>query len=146
MLMGHQIFGQWVDSLHPSPRDWRNQGGSSGSQKRFIRGTARCHLDVMGWNWGACEGTASCVDILRSLSSSVHARAHKCTPSIKPPLCSVAMVTAISPFYLFIYFWFLPAHFAPCDCCTDQRRKHASLFMAFKICINVSFNNSRENN
>lgn len=82
----------------------------------------------------------SCVNILLSLSRSVHARAHKCTPSIKPSLCSVAMVTASAPFK---FFWFLPDHVAQCDCSTYQKCKHSSLYMGYKICINVSFNRSQ---
>lgn len=145
--MVHQIFGLWVATIQPhvqSPRGLWNQGGSqagNNASSEGRRGTVQMwYLQSSGWNQGAREGTASCVNILWSLSSSVHARAHKCTPSIKPPLCSVAMVTAISPSF---FFWFRPAHFAPCDCSTDQKRKHSSLFMGYKICLNVSFNNSQ---
>lgn len=82
------------------PRARRNQGGreagSSGCSGGRRGGVSRWYLQSSGLDRGGREGTGGCGDILSSLSSSEHARAHKCAPSIKPPLRSVAMVTAFS--------------------------------------------------
>lgn len=69
------------------------EAGRSGCRGGRRGGVSRWCLQSSGLDRGGRGGTG---DALSSLSSSEHARAHKCAPSIKPPLRSVAMVTAFS--------------------------------------------------
>lgn len=70
-------------------------------------GVSRWHLQSPGLDRGGRERTGGCGDILSSPSSAEPARAHKCSPSIKPPLRSVAMVTAFSHLSLSLFGSFL---------------------------------------